>query len=403
MSDPITDAIIADSLAAESGNARRGHSRSRFDTSVDGECSNCGTVLKGPVCHSCGQDSDNFHRPIWSLFWEVLDGLMFSIDGKLWRTLPKLLFRPGYLTRHYLEGVRARYVQPFRLLLVASIIFFFVFWSGFGGGGGLFSGGDLPDTDRAMEELASTEEQLRESNPEAADDIARMRAALANSEGSGNADGEDSAAELSVEERAILREQRIAGMRHFLVPEDYSEPSGADGQDTVTRIEDEGVVIPGVGRMELTGANELPLTARRVIANQLEVIIRDPSRWLDSIKANTTYLIVALLPVHALILAFGQLWRRGFYFYDHLIASLHFHAFIFVLLTLLNLLGGILNEWTILIFILWSNFYVYRMHRVVYEHGRIMSVLRTISLDFTYAIVLFFALLALIIVGLFTA
>jgi hypothetical protein len=402
MSDPIIDAIAVDSVVSEAGKARQGRRGSRFNREQSGECLNCGTPLKGQVCHSCGQDSDSFHRPIWSLFWEVFDGLL-SIDGKLWRTLPKLLFRPGYLTRHYLEGVRARYVQPFRLLLGASVIFFFVFWSGFGGGDGLFGSGSLPDTDRAMEELTSTEEQLRESNPEAADDIARMRAALANSEGPSNADGELGAAELSAEERAVLREQRIAGMRHFLVPEDHAAPSGADGQETVTRIEDEGVVLPGVGRLELTGANELPLTARRVIANQLEVIIRDPSRWLDSIKANTTYLLVALLPVHALILAFGQLWRRGFYFYDHLIASLHFHAFIFVLLTLLNLLGGVLNEWGILIFILWSNFYVYRMHRVVYEHGRIMSVLRTISLDFTYAIVLFFALLALIIVGLFTA
>jgi len=403
MSDPLTDGLIADAVVSESGKTRHGGRSSRFARGEDGECLNCGTPLKGQVCHSCGQDSDSFHRPIWSLFWDVFDGLL-SIDGKLWRTLPKLMFRPGYLTRHYLEGVRARYVQPFRLLLAASVIFFFVFWSGFGDPGGLFSADDQVDSEQILEQLSSTEEQLRESDPEAADEIARIQAAWGDRERETEGTDEEGATDpLSAEERAVLREQRIEGMRQFLVPEDYTSPTSATAQDTVTRMGDESVAIPGLGQFELTGASELPLSVRRIIANQLEVIIRDPSRWLDAIQQETTYLIIALLPIHALILAFGQIWRRGFYFYDHLIASLHFHAFIFVLLTLLNLLGGVLNEWAILIFILWSNFYVYRMHRVVYEHGRIMSVLRTLSLDFTYAIVLVFALLALIIVGLFTA
>jgi len=403
MSDLISDALAADAISREAANAKRGNPNSRFDKAIEGECSNCGTPLKGQICHSCGQDSDILQRPIWHLLFDVLDGVL-GVDGKLWRTLPKLMFRPGYLTRHYLEGVRARYVQPFRLLLAASVIFFFVFWSGLGDLGGLFSADDQADSEQILEQLSSTEEQLRESDPEAADEIARIQAALGDREREQrDTDEEVPTDQLSAEERAVLREQRIEGMRYFLVPEDYASPTADAAQDTVTRMGDENVVIPGLGQFELTGANELPLSVRRIMANQLEVIIRDPSRWLDAIQQETTYLIIALLPIHALILAFGQIWRRGFYFYDHLIASLHFHAFIFVLLTLLNLLGGVLNAWGVLIFIVWSNFYVYRMHRVVYEHGRIMSVLRTLSLDFTYAIVLVFALLALIIVGLFTA
>ncbi|MBV8306736.1 MAG: DUF3667 domain-containing protein [Gammaproteobacteria bacterium] len=45
-------------------------------------------------------------------------------DSRLWRTLGALLLRPGYLTRQFLEGRRARYLPPVRLYLVISLLFF---------------------------------------------------------------------------------------------------------------------------------------------------------------------------------------------------------------------------------------------------------------------------------------
>jgi hypothetical protein len=45
-------------------------------------------------------------------------------DSRVWRTLSPLLFRPGFLTREFLRGRRARYLPPFRLYIVASVLFF---------------------------------------------------------------------------------------------------------------------------------------------------------------------------------------------------------------------------------------------------------------------------------------
>jgi hypothetical protein len=45
-------------------------------------------------------------------------------DSRLWRTLTALLFKPGYLTREFLCGRRARYLPPVRLYLVLSVVFF---------------------------------------------------------------------------------------------------------------------------------------------------------------------------------------------------------------------------------------------------------------------------------------
>lgn len=49
---------------------------------------------------------------------------MFALDGRLLRTLPMLMLRPGRMTRQYIDGMRARFVPPFRLFLLTSVIFF---------------------------------------------------------------------------------------------------------------------------------------------------------------------------------------------------------------------------------------------------------------------------------------
>ena len=87
-------------------------------------CRNCGVMVEHRFCNNCGQLAASFHRPIWSLIGETLGDTM-ALDGRLSRTIPLLLFRPGRLTERYTGGARARYVPPFRLFLLASLLFFF--------------------------------------------------------------------------------------------------------------------------------------------------------------------------------------------------------------------------------------------------------------------------------------
>jgi hypothetical protein len=47
-----------------------------------------------------------------------------SPRGQLWQTLSKLFFAPGALTVEYMAGRRARYLRPFQLYLMASVIVF---------------------------------------------------------------------------------------------------------------------------------------------------------------------------------------------------------------------------------------------------------------------------------------
>jgi hypothetical protein len=88
-------------------------------------CLNCGTHLRGQYCGSCGQRSRSRLIKLWQLISEAF-GDLFELDSRLWHTIVPLVTRPGKLTYDYLQGRRARYMPPFRMYLVLSLIFFVI-------------------------------------------------------------------------------------------------------------------------------------------------------------------------------------------------------------------------------------------------------------------------------------
>jgi hypothetical protein len=79
-------------------------------------------------CPRCGQRNAERLVSVRRIVRETLDD-QFALNGALPRTLAALFLRPGFLTEEYTAGRIARYVAPFRLYLLASIIFFvFVSW-----------------------------------------------------------------------------------------------------------------------------------------------------------------------------------------------------------------------------------------------------------------------------------
>lgn len=89
----------------------------------DRSCANCGASAPGAYCPVCGQDSRE-RLPTFVQFMREATGRYVSFDGKLWKTLFALLFRPGFLTREYFAGRRRRYIGPARLFLVSSLLLF---------------------------------------------------------------------------------------------------------------------------------------------------------------------------------------------------------------------------------------------------------------------------------------
>ena len=90
----------------------------------EGKCLNCGAELEGEFCHECGQKA-HVHRTLGAFFHDLLHGVL-HFEGKIWRTLPLLAWRPGELTRSYIEGKRASFVSPMALFLFSVFLMFAV-------------------------------------------------------------------------------------------------------------------------------------------------------------------------------------------------------------------------------------------------------------------------------------
>lgn len=109
--DLATGGIIAHAVDARGAAHGAGHS---------GTCPNCGTALIGDFCHGCGQAA-HLHKTLSSIAHDVLHGV-FHFEGRLWRTVPMLFWKPGSLTRRYIAGERVRFVSPLALFLFSVFL-----------------------------------------------------------------------------------------------------------------------------------------------------------------------------------------------------------------------------------------------------------------------------------------
>jgi hypothetical protein len=118
LGDAVTGGLLARAVEPRAGEASaEGHTHEK-------NCLNCGTPLAGPFCSACGQKA-HVHRSVRAFFQDFVQGL-FNFEGKIWRTLPMLAWRPGEMTRRYIAGERARFISPVALYLFTVFAMFAV-------------------------------------------------------------------------------------------------------------------------------------------------------------------------------------------------------------------------------------------------------------------------------------
>lgn len=114
--DAVTGSVLGRAIEPGAGEAD-GHTH-------EGNCLNCGAKLTGEYCSNCGQRA-HVHRTLTAFGHDLMHGV-FHLEGKIWHTLPLLVWKPGELTRRYIEGERARFVSPIALFLFSVFLMFAV-------------------------------------------------------------------------------------------------------------------------------------------------------------------------------------------------------------------------------------------------------------------------------------
>lgn len=267
----------------------------------DKNCLNCGTEVPDRFCSHCGQENvetkESFGHLVNHFFQDIT-----HYDSKFLSTLKYLFFYPGYLTKRYLAGHRADFVNPIRLYVFTSFVFFLILSM-------VNSGGD---TVRA-EEVESSVRQTAGRALEAA----RLRL-------------EDSLSRATNRADSIGIEKAIRGLEYGGQPFLGVRKRTAREYDSLQRA--------------LTPEERDGFLQRKFIGKMLSLRERYGSRAEEVLKNKFTHnypkLMFILLPFFALVLK----WffsRSKMYYAEHGIFSIHIHTFIFLLsipLMLINLL-----------------------------------------------------------------
>lgn len=245
-------------------------------------CLNCGTSLQGPFCHACGQEGVDRNVSVGHLLRETL-GDLFAFDGRFARTIGPLFTRPGALTAEFVAGHRVPYVPPVRLYVFSSFLLFLV--------------------------AALLSLDAREIVDPAAD------AAVA-----------DSTSAVGRAEAAVADSVRLAERDSLAASGILTSP---DSLASINVGDELDAASSGDSARSWFGA---------VYHRQKARIAENPEAYKQHLVGRISLLLFFLVPLFAAELKLLYLRRRVLYV-QHVVFSLHVHAFAFLFVAVLMLLG----------------------------------------------------------------
>lgn len=349
MGGAVEGGLYARAVEPAAGEGRKGH----FHESA---CLNCGTELIGSHCHACGQKA-HVHRTLAAFMHDLLHGAL-HFEGKIWRTLPMLAFKPGKLTRSYIDGQRARYVSPMALFLFGVFLMFAAFQLA-----GISAPDDLgpPIQFDGDDTVTATVEAVEAARLE---ELRKARAGLA--------DSNPAAAILDTQIEAL-----------------ENEPAG---DDAPAQAGDSGYITVKKGK-----------TGVALIDGLVDKWKANPSLMAYKLQTNSYKFSWLLIPLSIPFVWLLFAWRRRFKAYDHAIFvtySLSFMTLFAIALTLLGLIGtggGAI----FMAFVLLAPVHIYKQLRGTYELSRFSASWRLAVLLFFIQVILMIFLQVLVLVGLF--
>jgi hypothetical protein len=308
----------------------------------------------------------------------------FGVEGRLPRTLGALFFRPGLLTRNYLDGRVERYIRPFKLYLVSSLVLFLLV--------GLLSMRGVTALDLSP---GGTAIQLSSDAPFLPGDVGRaLRAARGSPEVLEALQGAESPEEIA----AILRamEEAEGTLPEGGPPPDTTgsaspDPEASEDLPWYERLQ----VNTGNARVDALLRARVERLGRMDPADAIREVVRTFLNYLPT-------LMFLLLPVFAGILKLLYI-RSPRYYVEHFVFVLHTHAFIFGTFTLSLLLGWAGVGFLPPLLLAWAAVYLYLALRRVYGQGHGKTALKYWCLGWLYFWVMVLCLPPMVILSLFLA
>ena len=369
-------------------------------------CRNCSTELLGPHCYACGQPVKGLVRPLGSLLGDVLDSV-FDFDARIPRTLLPLFTKPGFLTSEYFAGRQIRYVTPFRLFFFLAVITFFFAQLSTPDIGKNIGTINVDGNDAIASAMTVAEvEKIRDA------ELAELAAARKEMEGTPAAAGIP-----GIEASAnAVRDTAAARIKQLQDAQAKGEPPPPPLKDNINLRFNNG--DPWHAKTNPLDT-WFPAFVDRWLNEQItrgndniERLKKDPTAFKNAVLSAVPTTLFVLVPLFALMLTVAYVFKRRLYM-EHLVVALHSHAFLCLALLLVLAVraleiwlapdGGALASvfgWIEALLLIWMPLYLLLMQKRVYQQGWTMTSLKYFVLGTCYVVLLSFAILASMAIGL---
>lgn len=291
------------------------------------------------------------------------------------------MFRPGFLSKEYSKGRRARYLNPIRMYVFTSALFFIIFFSLFSAEQLRFDGSM---TGRNLEKTVNDFSTEAYKNAKTKKDSLNIAMALA----------------FVSTEKEVSRDTTDDRPKAGI-----SLGDAAKRYKTVAAYDSAQQLLP---RSEKDNWLERQLN-RRSISLQHKYGDDRQQLWKDLFNKfihSIPYMLFVSLPLYGLLLTLLYIRRKNFYFADHGIFLVHLYIFTFLLLLVFFVFDKLdnithLGVWIFLktILVLSGVYYAYRAMKNFYGQGTgktllkfiLFNILCIISLIILFAVFLVFS------------
>jgi len=306
-----------------------GHKKLRTDKT----CLNCGHHVEERFCPSCGQENTETRETFLSLVMKVIEDIT-HYEGKFWQSLKYLFFKPGFLTKEYLNGKRKSYLPPIRFYVFASFITFL-----------------LPDYLPEVDGKEGPEIQVKEINVGTPKEI-------------------DTTDQLSFNSDELILTTHYKTLQEL--------------DSTRKALDSTEAKMDAFEYWRCRKAIEL----RKYKPNELLHL------FMEKLEKNFPKSLFIYMPLFALVISLFHK-KKNFLYFDHAIFTLHYFSFMLLAWTLVHLFK-IGFEWfdyytrsettevSVLIFAILSQlyfvYYFFRAHQVIYHEKSWISHLKAIGI-----------------------
>lgn len=344
-------------------------------------CHNCYYPLPryGDYCNHCGQKHGPNRVKLGALVRETMESAI-NFDSRFLRTIWHLIV-PGKLTEAYFWGQRQRYLPPVRIFFLTAVLHFAMISIALQEG--LTDGLNEANTNEQAYRTVFLEDMRRQSDT--------LIATITPSQ----------PAQILVDSLyAKLHADQSDSLNSSLPYYDHK----LDFRQYSVALSD----IKEMSSDSLLDYYEVHGFWNRLVVQQWLKINFEGESFSQGVLGNLIWMVILMMPALALILKLLYIRRRR-YFVEHLVFSYHYHAFAFLVFSILVLLLGRAEfssessgsdelsgyEATLIsmsFLITWL--YQYQAMRRVYKQGWFRTLMKSSALNFFYLFIFVFFLLA---------